>query len=56
MDTPINPARIRKALSSVKQAVKELEDALAEADLPKPNLPPPGDRVKKPRRSLRRIE
>jgi hypothetical protein len=56
MDTSINSARIRKALSLVKQAAKELDEALADAERPKPNPPPTAAKVTKSRRPLRRAK
>jgi hypothetical protein len=50
----INPSRIRKALAALREAEKELEQALADDDRPAPNPLPRAVQVSKPRKSLRR--
>jgi hypothetical protein len=55
MDRSINPGRIRKALSALKEAGKELQAALDEAEAPRPDHLPPPAKVAKRRKSLRRV-
>ncbi len=46
---PINPARITKALQLVEEAKKELEQALADAERPRPDPPSGPVRLMNPR-------
>jgi hypothetical protein len=50
----INPNRLRKALEALSEATRELEQALAEAERPKPDPPPQAVRVYKGPKSRRR--
>jgi hypothetical protein len=56
MDSPINLARVQRALSKLEEAKDELEMALAEAAEPRPDPPPRAAKIKDRRsvRSLRR--
>jgi hypothetical protein len=49
MDGSINPARIKKALSALKEAEKELQAALDEAEAPRSDRHPPPAKVAKRR-------
>jgi hypothetical protein len=53
MDGSISPARIKKALAALKEAEKELREALDEIVALRPDRLPPPAKVAK-RRSLRR--
>lgn len=55
MNTPINPSRIKKALLALKEAERELEAALADAERPAPDPAPRGARVYKPGKTMRRV-
>jgi hypothetical protein len=39
MNAPINPSRIRKALEALEEARSELNEALADAERPNPEIP-----------------
>ena len=51
----INPNRLRKALEAISEAKRELEQALAEAEQPKPHPPLQAVRVYKGPGSRRRV-
>jgi hypothetical protein len=56
MDTPINRSRILKARQSVKEALDELDTALAEAERPRPTNPPTrGIKAAAKHKTMRRV-
>jgi hypothetical protein len=54
MDTPINRNRIVMAREHLKDALAELDDALAETERPVPQPPPIATKVARKRKSMRR--
>jgi len=55
MDTPINRNRIVMAREHLKDALAELDDALAETERPPPEPPPVATKVAGKRKSMRRV-
>jgi hypothetical protein len=55
MNTSINQDRIRKALSALKQAERELQTVLDEVEQPKPDPPPRSTKMHKRHRTMRRV-
>jgi hypothetical protein len=55
MNTSINQDRIRKALSALKQAERELQTVLDEAEQPKPDPPPQPTKIHKSHKTMRRV-
>jgi hypothetical protein len=55
MDIRINPSRVRKALEALKDAERELEAALREAEQPRPDPPPGPVKFSRRPKSMRRI-
>ena len=54
MESSINPDRVRKALAALKDAQRELEAALTDAERPRPENVR-AVRINKPRKSMRRL-
>jgi hypothetical protein len=55
MNGSISPTRIKKALAALKEAEKELREALDEIAALRPDRLPPPAKVGKRRKNLRRV-